>query len=105
MHQVLLDIIIRQVQDMIVQARDLGNPHVVMTLELACHTLQRQFKGFQRTDVAVAQAGRDALAGGLSPEFVAEELRAALNSVGEIVGRADVEDILGRIFSTFCIGK
>lgn len=51
------------------------------------------------------QAGRDALAGGLSPEFVAEELRAALNSVGEIVGRVDVEDILGRIFSTFCIGK
>lgn len=51
------------------------------------------------------QAGRDALTGGLSPEFVAEELRAALNSVGEIVGRADVEDILGRIFSTFCIGK
>ena len=36
---------IRQVQDMIVQARDLGNPRVVMTLERACRTLQRPFKG------------------------------------------------------------
>jgi tRNA modification GTPase len=51
------------------------------------------------------QAAREALAGGLSAEFVAEELRAALDSIGDIVGRVDVEDILGRIFSTFCIGK
>ena len=39
------------------------------------------------------------------PEFVAEELRASLAAAGEVVGRADTEDLLGRIFSTFCIGK
>jgi tRNA modification GTPase len=52
-----------------------------------------------------AAAAREALTSGLSPEFVAEELRAAMDAVGEVVGRVDTEEILGRIFSTFCIGK
>ncbi len=52
-----------------------------------------------------AGAAQQALAEGLSPEFVAEELRAALDAVGEVVGKADSEDVLGKIFSTFCIGK
>ncbi len=52
-----------------------------------------------------AAAARTALTDGLSPEFVAEELRGALDAVGEIVGKADSEEILGKIFSTFCIGK
>lgn len=50
-------------------------------------------------------AAREALHSGLSPEFIAEELRAALESVGDVVGRVDAEDVLGKIFSTFCIGK
>lgn len=50
----------------------------------------------------VAKAG---LKDGISPEFVAEELRGALHAIGEIVGQTDTEDLLGQIFSTFCIGK
>ena len=46
-----------------------------------------------------------ALTDGLSPEFVAEELRGALDAVGEVVGKADSEEVLGKIFGTFCIGK
>lgn len=42
---------------------------------------------------------------GVEPEFVSVDLREALDSVGEIVGKADVEDLLGEIFSSFCIGK
>ena len=38
-------------------------------------------------------------------EFIAEELRAALDAIGEIVGKADTEDLLGAIFGRFCIGK
>ena len=53
----------------------------------------------------LASAARDVLTDGLSPEFVAEELRGALDAVGEVVGKADSEEILGKIFSTFCIGK
>lgn len=52
-----------------------------------------------------ADAARQAMTDELSPEFVAEELRSALHAVGEVVGHADSEDVLGRIFSTFCIGK
>jgi tRNA modification GTPase len=50
-------------------------------------------------------AARDALTGAVSAEFVAEELRAALEAVGEVVGRVEADDVLGRIFSAFCIGK
>jgi len=52
-----------------------------------------------------SNAADQALAGALSPEFIAEELRGALDAVGGVVGKADSEEILGKIFSTFCIGK
>ena len=42
---------------------------------------------------------------GLEPEFVATDLREALEAVGEVVGKVDVEEILGEIFGSFCIGK
>ena len=58
-----------------------------------------------QTALRFADAAREAFASGLSPEFVAEELRAALNAVGDILGRVDHEEVLGKIFSTFCIGK
>jgi tRNA modification GTPase len=38
-------------------------------------------------------------------ELLAEELRLAQEAVGEITGRVTSEDLLGRIFSSFCIGK
>jgi tRNA modification GTPase len=52
-----------------------------------------------------ALAAREGLVEGRPAEFVAEDLRGAMEAVGEIVGRVDSEEILGRIFSTFCIGK
>ena len=39
------------------------------------------------------------------PELVAVELHAALQAVGEVVGVAGTEEILGEIFGNFCIGK
>ncbi len=50
---------------------------------------------------AAARAFDDAL----SAEFIAEELRDAMNAIGDIVGRADSEELLDVIFSRFCIGK
>lgn len=40
-----------------------------------------------------------------STEFIAIDLRSALNSLGEIVGLVTTDDILNNIFSKFCIGK
>ena len=39
------------------------------------------------------------------PELVAEELRLAHRLLGEITGVFSTEDLLGEIFSSFCIGK
>lgn len=39
------------------------------------------------------------------PELPAVHLRTALDAIGRIVGSTDTEDILGEIFSRFCIGK
>ncbi|MFY8217243.1 MAG: tRNA uridine-5-carboxymethylaminomethyl(34) synthesis GTPase MnmE [Chthoniobacterales bacterium] len=58
----------------------------------------------QRVVVAL-DAAITALRDALAPEFIAVELRLALEAAGEITGRMDTEDILDRIFGTFCIGK
>jgi tRNA modification GTPase len=50
-----------------------------------------------RLDAARREAGRW--------EFFAEELRLAHVSLGEITGAFTTEDLLGAIFSRFCIGK
>lgn len=51
------------------------------------------------------EAAAAALESGTPPEFLAAHLRGALDAVGEVTGAAGAEEILGRIFSTFCIGK
>lgn len=38
-------------------------------------------------------------------EILAHSLRAAMHALDVLVGRIDVEDILGEIFASFCIGK
>jgi tRNA modification GTPase len=37
--------------------------------------------------------------------FAAEDVRLAARALGAVTGRVDVEDILDRLFATFCIGK
>jgi tRNA modification GTPase len=38
-------------------------------------------------------------------ELLAEELRLAQHALGEITGEFTADDLLGRIFASFCIGK
>lgn len=40
-----------------------------------------------------------------SPELVADALRAALDALGELVGKLSPDEVLGRVFATFCVGK
>ncbi len=39
------------------------------------------------------------------PEAAAGLLRGALDAVGELCGRVSPDDVIGRIFATFCVGK
>jgi tRNA modification GTPase len=48
---------------------------------------------------------KDSLHKNLSPEFVALDLKAALDAIGEVIGKTVTDDILNKIFSEFCIGK
>lgn len=50
-------------------------------------------------------AAREGLTSGISPELMDIDLRAALDALGAISGRVDTEDILTRVFATFCLGK
>ncbi|MGH8154233.1 MAG: tRNA uridine-5-carboxymethylaminomethyl(34) synthesis GTPase MnmE, partial [Rhodanobacteraceae bacterium] len=68
------------------------------------------FSARSRHVVALERAGAHltaarAAAPMASPELVAEDLRAAQQALGEITGAFTTEDLLGAIFSTFCIGK
>lgn len=57
-----------------------------------------------RETVASLRRSIDA-ARGAGEELVAEDLRAAAHSLGRLLGRVDVEDVLDKIFREFCIGK
>lgn len=49
--------------------------------------------------------GIDQLKGAGAGELLAEDLRQAQNELSEITGQFTSDDLLGRIFSSFCIGK
>ncbi len=51
------------------------------------------------------QAAGEAQAAGLSPDLVSIDVRAAVDTLGEITGETATEDLLDTIFSKFCIGK
>ncbi len=64
---------------------------------------RRHLAALEAVDAALARAldhHEDARA-----ELAAEELRRAHESLGEITGRFTSDDLLGRIFGSFCIGK
>ena len=66
----------------------------------------------ERHRIALGQstAGLDLALTGLNDpngmsDLIAEDLRTAVRAVDSLVGRVDVEHVLGEIFSSFCIGK
>jgi tRNA modification GTPase len=51
------------------------------------------------TDARIAHSNEHGL------EIISQYLRTSLDALGEIIGKTVTEDILNRVFSTFCIGK
>ena len=62
----------------------------------------RHREALERCVAALSRAEK--LTGG-EPDLLAEELRYAMAALGEITGRAGVEDMLDVVFRDFCIGK
>jgi tRNA modification GTPase len=67
-------------------------------------TRERHRKALERAHACLVN-GRELLVTAGPLELAAEEVRLASRAVGEITGRVDVEDVLDRLFSSFCIGK
>jgi tRNA modification GTPase len=64
----------------------------------------RHLEALARVEVCLRAAARQ-LAARNAPELVAEELKRAQQALGEIVGEESSDELLGRIFASFCIGK
>jgi tRNA modification GTPase len=64
----------------------------------------RHLEALRRARAHVEEAGR-LLGQRRSGELVAQELSDAQRRLGEITGEVTSEDLLGRIFASFCIGK
>jgi tRNA modification GTPase len=65
----------------------------------------RHLRALQRTREHLHEAGQQADAPDPALDLLAEELRLAHNALGEITGAFSADDLLGEIFSRFCIGK
>ncbi|WP_331351818.1 tRNA uridine-5-carboxymethylaminomethyl(34) synthesis GTPase MnmE [Cellvibrio sp. UBA7671] len=65
---------------------------------------RRHLDALERAQLFLA-SGKTQLQGYAAGELLAEDLRQAQNSLSEITGEFTPDDLLGRIFSSFCIGK
>jgi tRNA modification GTPase len=65
---------------------------------------RRHLDALERARIAI-DAGYHCLSGMGAGELLAEELRQAQHALGEITGTFSNEDLLDKIFSSFCIGK
>jgi tRNA modification GTPase len=54
---------------------------------------------------SAAAAALEAIARGDSPEYAATHVHEAIDALADLVGETTSEDVLQRIFATFCIGK
>lgn len=65
---------------------------------------RRHLDALERARDSLLQ-GQTQLEGYGAGELLAEDLRAAQDALGEITGHLTPDDLLGKIFSSFCIGK
>ena len=75
---------------------DLANETIVSNV--------RHFDALTKTEASL-QSAKDGLEADVSSDFVAMDIRQAMYQLGSITGDISSDEILGNIFSKFCIGK
>lgn len=80
----------------LVETHKVGSDEVVTNL--------RHYESLQQAQTALQEV-LNGLEGGLTGDFVALDLRNALHHLGTITGEVTNDEVLGNIFSKFCIGK
>jgi tRNA modification GTPase len=68
-------------------------------------TQARHRIALERAQAELAEFQEHWAAGTLPASIAAVHIRAAVGALDEIIGAIDAEDVLGRVFATFCIGK
>lgn len=66
---------------------------------------ERQFAGLSTAEAALAEAAAEFDKGEMGYVTAAQRLRAAAEALAELLGRTWSEDLLDRVFSSFCVGK
>ncbi|WP_110310282.1 tRNA uridine-5-carboxymethylaminomethyl(34) synthesis GTPase MnmE [Dysgonomonas alginatilytica] len=87
-------------QDILVEAANIpefGEQDVVVTN-------MRHYEALKNALAAITRVS-DGMESGLSSDFLAQDIRECMHYLGEITGQISTDDILGNIFSKFCIGK
>ncbi len=92
-----LDLLRRAIREAVAPDSDWERERVVIT--------DVRHKGCLQRARQRLTAGMDAYRDGLSEEFPLYHLRGALAELDGVTGETTVEDLLGQIFSSFCIGK
>lgn len=75
-----------------------------LNFESTVITNARHYEALQRAQIALDDVLKS-MEIGVTSDFIAMDIRRALYELGAITGEVDVEDLLGNIFSKFCIGK
>ena len=95
--RVKLDKLEQAISDMVWDGQVLSSHESLITNVRHANALSRTHKSIQKAKNSVKK--------GFSAEFIAVDVKEAMDALGEIVGETVVEDILDRIFGEFCIGK
>ena len=66
---------------------------------------RRHLSAMQQAEAALTEAIEKLRGGAYVAELVAADIRSAMTALDALIGKVDVEDLLGDIFASFCIGK
>jgi tRNA modification GTPase len=66
---------------------------------------RRHLQAMQNAETALSLAIEKLRSAAYIPELVAADIRHAMTALDALIGKIDVEDLLGDIFASFCIGK